>query len=167
MIHLICGPIGAGKTTNAIKIAKVCNAIRFSEDEWLERLFVPDAPEGLLKKPMNIVGAWAGEKYQRCREQIWLICDDLLKQNIDIVIDGSAANKEQRDFIRNKALLYKVDFQLYYVNEDKDIREKRVLKRNKERGETYSLEVTPDMFVHAETFFIAPKDEELEKAIIL
>ena len=53
MIHLICGPIGAGKTTNAIKIAKVCNAIRFSEDEWLERLFVPDAPEGLLNEPMN------------------------------------------------------------------------------------------------------------------
>ena len=167
MIHLICGPIGAGKTTHAIKIAKLCNAIRFSEDEWLEKLFVPDAPEGLLQQPMPIVGAWAQDKYKRCREQIWIICDDLLKQDIDIVIDGSAANKEQRDFIRKKAVFFNVDFQLYYTTADKDTRLKRVQKRNEEKGETYSLEVTPDMFIHAETFFTAPKEEELLNAIVL
>lgn len=141
--------------------------IRLSEDEWLERLFVPNAPEGLLKEPMPIVGDWAGEKYERCREQIWLICDELLKQGFDIVIDGAAANKEQRDLIRKKAFEYKVDFQLYYVTAEKNIRENRVVKRNKEQGQTYSLEVTPEMFLHAEIFFSAPLEEELSKAIIL
>ena len=33
MIHLVCGPIGAGKTTYVITLAKKENAIRFSEVE--------------------------------------------------------------------------------------------------------------------------------------
>ena len=90
MIHLVCGPIGAGKTTYAHEIALKHNAIRFSEDEWLSKLFVPDAPEGLLSEPMQVVGAWASEKYQRCRGQIWVISQQLLSQNISIVLDDNS-----------------------------------------------------------------------------
>ena len=161
MIHLVCGPIGAGKTSYAHEIAKKHNAIRFSEDEWLSKLFVPDAPEGLLSEPMQVVGAWASEKYQRCRGQIWIISQQLLNQNISIVLDGAAANKEQRDAIRKKALDHNVEFQLHYVTSAPKTREKRVLERNKEQGDTYSLEVTPDMFAHTESFFEAPEGEEL------
>lgn len=166
MIHLICGPIGAGKTTVAHKIADEHNAICFSEDEWLSRLFVPDAPEGLLNKPMHVVGAWASEKYFRCRGQIWAICKQLLSQNISIVLDGAAANKEQRNAIRKKASDNNVGFQLYYVNAAPDVRRKRVFDRNKERGFTYSLEVTPEMFDYMENFFDPPKEDELEGVII-
>jgi len=165
MIHLICGPIGAGKTTYAKEIAKVHNAICFSEDEWLSKLFVPDAPEGLLHEPMQIVGAWAIEKYQRCRGQIWLISQQLLNQNIDIVLDGAAANKQQRDLIRKKAFDHNVGFQLHYVTSDSKTRKNRVLERNKTQGDTYSLEVTPDMFAHTEKFFEPPQGKELDGII--
>jgi predicted kinase len=165
MIHLICGPIGAGKTTYAREIAAKNNAVRFSEDEWLSKLFVPDAPEGLLSEPMQVVGAWASERYQRCREKIWLICQQLLSQNISIVLDGAAANKEQRDLIRKKARDHNVNFQLHYVTSDTSIRKDRVFKRNKEQGSTYSLDVTPDMFVHTENFFEPPVGEELNGLI--
>jgi len=165
MIHLVCGPIGAGKTTYAHEIAAKYNAVRFSEDEWLSKLFVPDAPEGLLSEPMQVVGAWANEKYQRCREQIWLISQQLLNQNVNIVLDGAAANKEQRDAIRKKAVDHNVDFQLHYVTSDPKTREKRVFERNKEQGDTYSLEVTPDMFAHTESYFEPPQGEELDGII--
>ena len=161
MIHLICGPIGAGKTTYAHEIAVKYNAIRFSEDEWLSKLFIPDAPENLLSEPMHVVGEWAGEKYQRCRAQIWLICQQLLKQNINIVLDGAAANKVQRDLIRNKASVHKVGFQLHYVTSDPETREKRIFNRNEEQGATYSIEVTPAMFAHTENFFEPPEGKEL------
>ena len=165
MIHLICGPIGAGKTTFARKISDEYKAIRFSEDEWLSKLFVPDAPEGLLDEPMDVVGAWASEKYQRCRGQIWLICKQLLKNNVSIVLDGAAANKEQRDLIRKKATDNNVDFQLYYVISNLEIRKKRVFERNEDRGDTYSLEVTPEIFNHTENFFEPPLGNELVEAI--
>jgi len=167
VIHLICGPIGAGKTTVAHEVADKHCAIRFSEDEWLGRLFVPDAPEGLLNEPMDVVGAWASEKYLRCRGQIWAVCKQLLNQNVNIVLDGAAANKEQRDVIRKKASDNNVGFQLYYVSASPDIRRKRILDRNKEKTFTYSLEVTAAMFDHMERFFQPPGKDELEGAIII
>ena len=165
MIHLVCGPIGAGKTTYASAISAKHSAIRFSEDEWLSKLFIPDAPENLLSEPMHVVGEWAGEKYQRCRSQIWLICQQLLKQNMSIVLDGAAANKEQRDLIRKKASDNNVGFQLHYVTSDPETREKRVFNRNEEQGITYSIEVTPAMFAHTESFFEPPEGEELDGII--
>jgi len=165
MIHLVCGPIGAGKTTYARALSEKEGAICFSEDEWLSKLFVPDAPEGLLSESMQVVGAWASEKYQRCRGQIWIISQQLLSQNVSIVLDGAAANKEQRDVIRKKAFEHNVEFQLHYVTSDSETRENRVFKRNKEQGDTFSLEVTPDMFSHTESFFVPPQEEELDGII--
>jgi predicted kinase len=167
MIHLVCGSIGAGKTTYAIKLAKEKNAIRFSEDEWLAKLFVPDAPENFLSQPMQVVGEWATEKYIRCRGQIWLICQQLIANNVSIVLDGAAANKTQRDAIREKAKNNDISFQLHYIHAAKDIRHERVFCRNKEQSETYSLEVTPAMFEHTESFFEAPVDEELSEAVVV
>ncbi|GAA6135840.1 ATP-binding protein [Oceaniserpentilla sp. 4NH20-0058] len=167
MIHLVCGPMGAGKTTYAKQLAKEQNAICFSEDEWLAKLFVPDAPEGLLQQPMQVVGAWAAEKYLRCRGQIWLVCQQLLENNINIVLDGAAANKEQRDLIRQKAKDSNVEFKLHYVTSSMEVRHKRVFQRNKEQGETYSLEVTPAMFEHTEQFFEPPVGNELNEVKII
>ena len=166
-IYLICGPIGAGKTTYARQVAKEHHAIGFCEDEWLSQLFVPDAPEGLLNEPMPIIGAWANEKYQRCRVQIWLICQQLLAQGISVVLEGAAANKTQRDVIRQKASTYNVVFQLHYVTCNEQRRRERVLKRNKEQGDTYSLEVTPAMFEHVEHMFEPPQGSERQGAIVI
>ncbi len=104
MIHLICGPIGAGKTTIAHQIAEQYGAIRFSEDEWLSKLFIPDAPQDLMSCSDDIISAWATEKYQRCRGQIWLLCERLLSLGVPVVLDGAAATKEQRDAFRKKRL---------------------------------------------------------------
>lgn len=167
MIHLVCGPIGAGKTTYAINLAHKQSAVRFSEDEWLAKLFVPDAPVGLLDQPMQVVGTWATEKYQRCRGQIWLVCQQLLRNDVDIVLDGAAANKEQRDLIRKKALDNNIPFQLHYVTSSEDTRRKRISKRNADQGETYSLEVTSAMFEHTEVFFSPPIGSELNEAVVI
>ena len=167
MIHLVCGPIGAGKTTYAKQLAKEKNAIRFSEDEWLAKLFVPDAPEDLLEQPMQVVGIWATEKYQRCRSQIWLVCQQLLENNMSVVLDGAAANKEQRDMFRKKAEDFNVEFELHYVTSSAAVRHKRVFERNVEQGDTYSLEVTPAMFEHTETFFEPPIGNEYNDAKII
>ena len=167
MIHLICGPIGAGKTTYAIELAQQEGAIRFSEDDWFAELFVPDAPEGLLEQPMSVIGTWATSKYERCRDQIWAICQQLLNNNVSVVLDGAAANKEQRDAVREKAKQHKVPFQLHYINAPVALRKQRVIERNENQGETYSLDVTPEIFAHIEGFFIAPDGEELEDAIVV
>ncbi|ACA88555.1 AAA family ATPase [Shewanella woodyi] len=167
MIHLVSGPIGAGKTTYAKDLSIKESSILFSEDDWLSKLFVPDAPEGLLNQPMQIVGEWATEKYQRCRGQIWLVCQQLLDNGISIVLDGAAANETQRDAIRKKASDNNVNFQLHYITAPEDIRRKRVFDRNIVQGETYSLEVTLAMYEHTESYYEPPVGKELSEAIVI
>ena len=167
MIHLICGPIGAGKTTIAHQLAEQHNAIRFSEDEWLSNLFIPDAPENLLDESIEMLATWAAEKYQRCRGQIWPLCEQLLKQGIHVVLDGAAANKEQRDKIREKAAKSGVGFKLYYVTADKETRRSRVLERNAKGGKTYSMQVSVEMFELMEHLFEMPELGELSSAEII
>ena len=167
MIYLVCGPIGAGKTTYAKGLSMKESSILFSEDDWLSKLFVPDAPQGLLHEPMQIVSEWATEKYQLCRGQIWLVCQQLLNNNISIVLDGAAANETQRELIRKKASDNNVGFQLHYVTAPEDIRRKRVFDRNISQGDTYSLEVTPAIYEHTESYFEPPIGKELDEAIVI
>lgn len=128
---------------------------------------VPDAPEGLSEEPAEVIMAWASGRYQRYRDQIWLVCEQLLLQGVAIVIDGTAVNKKQRAIIREKATDNNVDFHLYYVTSDSETRRKRVLERNTEKGRSFSIEVTHKIFDYIETFFEPPTDEELIGASII
>ena len=116
---------------------------------------------------MEMVAAWATEKYQRCRGQIWPLCEQLLKQGMHVVLDGAAANKEQRDKIREKAIKTGVGFKLYYVTTDTETRRSRVLERNVKGGKTYSIEVTPEVFELMENLFEIPDESELSAAEII
>jgi len=164
VIHLVCGPIGAGKTTVAHDLAEQHGAIRFSEDEWLSKLFIPDAPPDLIHAPVEQIATWASEKYLRCREQIWLLCEQLLSQGIPVVLDGGASTKVQREALQEKARQQDYQCQLYYVVADSEIRKSRVFDRNIAQGKTYSINVTPALFDLMETFFEPLTDEELGSA---
>lgn len=164
MIHLICGPIGAGKTTAAIRLAKEQKAIRFSEDEWLAKLFIPSAPVDLMQQPMEVISAWASRHYPLCRSQIWSVAKQLLQQGTPVVLDGAAANKLERDAIRDKANKLGVSFQLHYICCDSEIRKQRVAERNNKKGDTYSMHVPDKMFNAMEGFFQAPVGAELDDA---
>jgi len=92
--------------------------------------------------PVELVFGWTSGKNQFCRDQIWAVCSQLLVQGISIVLDGTALNKEQRALIRQKAIKSNVDFQLYYITADRDIRRNRVFERNAEKGKTFSIGVS-------------------------
>ena len=78
--HLICGSTGAGKTTYALKLAGVTGAIRFTIDEWMARLFLPDAPEPLTFQ-------WALERVIRCENQILAVCGQIAPLGRDVILD--------------------------------------------------------------------------------
>ena len=167
MIHIVCGPLGAGKTTYAMQLAEKEKAIRFTEDEWLARLFVPDAPVDIMSESVERISSWATDKYSRCRGQIWSVSKQLIEQGFSVIFDGAAASKEQRDSIRTKAKLHNQDFKLHYVNAAPIIRKERALARNHIKGSTFSLEVTPEVFDFMETFFEPPIGSELIDAIVV
>jgi predicted kinase len=62
-IHLIEGPVGAGKSTFAGRLALTHNAVHLNLDEWMVRLFQADRPEADFME-------WYLERKQRCIEAL-------------------------------------------------------------------------------------------------
>jgi predicted kinase len=159
-IHLILGPQGSGKSTYARRLAQAEGATRFSIDEWMQGLFIPDIP-----KAMSL--AWIMERVRRCESQIWATASQIWANNGDVVLDLGFTKIESRNHFRSLATQIGAQVQLHILDAPHAIRKERVRGRNIEKGETYAFEVTPMMFDFMEKEFQRPTDEEREGAIIV
>ena len=154
MIHIVFGATGAGKTTYAMQLAQELQAIRFSVDDWMKGLFFPDIKA-------EIEYSWALERVNRCEEQIWQVAQQVLGQGTPVVLEVSMTSKEQRDKQRQRAEQYGFDYSIYFLDVAQATRRDRVRQRNSEQGQTYSFEVTDDMFDFVEALFESPDEDEL------
>lgn len=159
-VHIVFGPQGAGKSTYSKKLAKEIKATYFSIDEWMWNLFGPDLP-----KSMNL--KWIMERVDRCEKQIWSIAKNTAQCGCPVVLDLGFTKLAKRNHFLNLAAEENIPSQLHYVKAPHDIRRKRVLERNIEKGETYSFEVSPGMFDFMEKEFIQATDKELSTAIVI
>ena len=162
MIHLICGPSGAGKTTLALDLLAKRKAVHLSIDKWMNVLFHPDWPPAISDPVRRI--EWYSDRVQRCREVIWQVAKQLLAQGHEVSLDIAVFKRAERDHYRKLAQEAGVSFSLYYLTADKETRWARVQKRNRDRGPTFAFEVNRELFDLAETWFEPPS--EVEKAII-
>lgn len=79
-IHLIEGPIGAGKSTFAAKLARQIGAPHINLDDWMSTLFSPD-------RPTYDVVDWYLERKNRCIAQIWKLTCEVAKSGSDIILE--------------------------------------------------------------------------------
>ena len=151
---LVCGHIGAGKTTYALSQAAQLKAIRFSIDPWMQTLFSKDMT--------SIDYDWMIERVHRCYEQIWEIASQILQLDGNVVLDLGFTTKEQRMLFVKKAQELGIETQLHYINTPQEVRKQRVAQRNKDKDPSvYSFEVTDMMINFMEPRFEVPTDEEL------
>lgn len=157
---MICGPIGAGKTTLARRLASEHRALRFSLDEWVMQLFGSEAPE-----PM--VFDWWAERCRRCSERIWSVCAGALAQNMDVVLDFGLPGVAHRALYRALAAQAGATVHLHVVTAEPPLRWERVQARNRDRAETFALVVSEDMFRGSEAWWEPPSEAELSGAVTL
>jgi len=151
---LICGPIGAGKTTYSISLCEKIGAVRFSIDPWMQTLFSKDMT--------SLDYSWMIERVERCYNQIWETAEQVLSLNGNVVLDLGFTTKAQRDAFSEKAKLIGIDSELHYLDAPKDIRKARVEQRNQQKDPSvYSFEVTDMMFNFMEPRFEVPDSTEL------
>jgi predicted kinase len=154
-IILVCGSTGAGKTTYSISLAKEIDAVRFSIDPWMQRLYSKDM------KPLDF--EWLMERVSRCCEQIWEVSQQILLLRGNVVLDLGFTTKAQRELFRIKAEALGVKSELHYLNVPLDLRKDRVKQRNVSKDpELYAFEVTEMMFNFMEPRFETPDDTELK-----
>ena len=160
MVHLICGPIAAGKTTYAVALADRVRGVRFSIDDWMATLFLKDLPPQLSS-------AWAVERAARCEAQMWMIADQLVLKGTDVIFDVGLLRRGHRDRFRSRAAQAGANSKLHFLDVDAETRRERVRQRNAEGSGTYAFEVTDDMFDYLENAFETPADDELQEAMIV
>jgi predicted kinase len=152
--HLIYGPTAAGKSTFARVLAAENNGVRFAIDEWMHALFAADMPETLEM-------AWALTRVARCQAQVWSIAKQILGAGTDVVLELGLFRANDRKAAVAEVEAAGFSMRLYFVDADLSLRRQRVLRRNAEKGQTYSFDVTPPMFEAMESYFERPSADEL------
>jgi predicted kinase len=75
-IHLMCGLVGAGKTTLARELARELPAVRLSRDEWMLRLY-----GGRHDDPAYV------ERLVPCTELMWDVAFATVTAGSSVVLD--------------------------------------------------------------------------------
>lgn len=159
-VHLVFGRQGSGKTTYSIKLAKRVKGVHFSIDEWMWALYGADLP-----KSMNL--KWIMERVDRCEKQIWATAKKISDSQVDVILDLGFTKRAKRKLFKDLATESNLPIEVHYLKAEHSERKRRVLDRNKEKGETYAFEVTAGMFDFMETEFDSPTDSELSEATIV
>lgn len=157
-IHIVFGPQGAGKSTIARRLAQEVQGIRFAIDDWMHQLYGPDLP-----KPMNL--AWIMERVQRCEKRIWQTASDAALIGTNIILDLGFMKKESRRAFRSLAENENLEVKFHFVDAPYEVRKERVLARNNAKGETFTFEVTAEMFDFMDNEFQVPEADELIMAV--
>ena len=87
--HMIYGCLGAGKTTFAKSLEGKLNAVRFSNDEWMTRLYGDDPPAERFAAHRQNVWDLAQSTWSRC-----------LTVGVDVVLDFGFWARAERDAVR-------------------------------------------------------------------
>jgi predicted kinase len=158
-LHAIFGPSGAGKTTYAHAFARREKAVAFILDDWMARLFGPDMPQPIQYD-------WMIERVQRCEAQIWSCAAAVMAAGTDVILDIGLMRRADRARVREIADGAGLPLQFHFVTASQDARRARVADRNVIRGESFAIEVTPELFDFIEGVWEEPEPAELEGAIV-
>ena len=116
--YLICGFLGAGKTTYSKKLAQQTNAIHLNADEWCMKLFKKEEYE---KNWENC--------FLKTMEHLWEQAHTFSKQGLSIIFDIGFWDKQSRIDASNKATSLGFTPIIYYIYAPDDILKERISKR--------------------------------------
>ena len=160
LIHLVFGPVGAGKSTHARALAERESAVRLAIDDWMHELFAPDIVD------LRDFG-WIMARVRRCEQRIRATALDVLRTGTPVVLDLGLMKAASRAAFRAWAAEHGYALADHFVHAPAAVRARRVRMRNESRGATFSFEVTPTMFEFMEALFEPPGGIELAAASVI
>ncbi len=152
-LHLLVGPVGAGKSTYARKRIAGSPAVFLDLDEWMVRLFGNDP------RPEHDVMGWYLERRARCHALIWGTATAILESGSDVFVELGLVRRKERETIYQAAADLGVPFKVYLVDAPRDTRRQRVAERNATAG-PFTQVVPPEFFERASDAWEPPTEEE-------
>lgn len=150
-IHLVEGPVGAGKSTFVAELRRLHTAAGFILDAWFVRLYSPDRPAANLME-------WYAARKARCLDQIWVTATEVLDTGRDVVLELGLVERASRESFYAKVREAGYDLAVYLLDAPREVRRDRVRQRNREKGATFSMDV-PDAFFELASDHWEPMDQ--------
>lgn len=148
IVYLICGFIGAGKTTLAKKLEEQTGAVRITKDEWSIRLIGNDPTiDGYEEWDHKIIGLSRDVAFQ------------LVEKGIDVILDEGFWAKEQRVALRRRIEEVGAKEVLYYLDTPIETIRERVVERNTQLTND-AFQISRAMLDQYLTFWQPPGDDE-------
>ena len=117
-IHLMVGFMGFGKTTLAKKLEKDLPAVRFTNDEFMNKLYSRHLSEAEFRLA-----------YQKVDDLIWDLTEKVINTGTDVILDYGFWSKEARKKAFEKAVKLTDNVIFHQINCDIAVAKERVLKR--------------------------------------
>jgi len=139
-LHLVVGPVAAGKSTFALRLAREQGAVLMNLDEWMAQLFHDEA------RPESGIMAWYVERTARCIEQIWRMTERLVAVGTSVVLEIGLIQRADRERLYERVEASGFALTIYVLDGSRELRRERVKQRNREQGETFSMVVPAHIF---------------------
>jgi predicted kinase len=148
IVYLICGFIGAGKTTFAKKLEEKTGAVRITKDEWSIR-FIGNDPtiDGYEEWDHQICGLSRDVAFQ------------LAEKGIDVILDEGFWAKAQRDEMRRRTATVGAKAVMYYVETPIETIRERVVGRNTTLTQD-SFKISPELLDTYLMYWQPPREDE-------
>jgi predicted kinase len=148
MLHMFCGKIASGKSSLARELANSPRCVLISEDYLLSRLY-PGEIRGLEDYARSAT---------RLRDAIGSHVQDLLRADLDVVLDFQANTPKFRAWMRTLVDGAEADHQLHYLRATDEVCMSRLRMRNSMGVHGYQVsDAEFDLFT---SHFVAPSPEE-------
>jgi predicted kinase len=153
-LHLVIGPVGAGKSTFALALSREHRAVRLTLDEWMAELYGAD------ERPAVGRLEWYVERTTRCLEQMWKLATRMIDVGASVVLEIGLIQRDARAAFYERVDDAGIGLLVYVLDAPRDVRRARVMKRNAERGDTFSMHVPPEIFDLASDRWEPPDEAE-------
>lgn len=152
-VHLIEGPVGAGKSTYSAALAGRTQGVHIALDEWFAALFSPD-------RPGSDFIAWYMQRKERLLDLIWSHSRRVLASDTDVILELGLIQRHGRVEFCRRVQDEGVELAVYVLDAPLEVRHARVQRRNTDKGTTFAMVVPDHVFEMASRLWEAP--DELE-----
>lgn len=147
-VYLLCGFIGAGKTTFAKKLEERTGAVRITKDEWSISLIGNDpAINGYAEWDIKITELSRNVAFQ------------LVEKGIDVIIDEGFWEKETRDEMKRRIREIGAKEVLYYLDTPTEMIRERVAGRSNSLTRE-SFKISREMLDNYLQYWEPPTEDE-------
>ena len=147
-LHMICGKIGAGKSTLAQQLGTNANTVILSEDAWLAALYGDE---------MHTL-----KDFLRCSAKLKTAIGphivSLLKAGVSVVLDYQANTRDARTWMRGLFTDAQAEHRLHLLDVPDEVCLARLHARNAD-GE-HPFAATEAQFHQVTKHFLPPQDDE-------